>query len=128
MPAQARGLPDRPFMLGAVVPDSQHCHRPKGWLAHTPHSSHRAAAPADSPQVYLATMALLNHRPCGMIAESGMSAPATPRSLGGWKQPCLQPWRPGQSRRCRLGDRAAGTVVRERRWHLAVARKYPPLA
>ena len=76
-PAQARGLLDRPFMLGAVVPDSQHCHRPKGWLAHTPHSSHRAAWPADSPQVYLATMALLNHRPDRMIAESGTSAPVS---------------------------------------------------
>ena len=63
MPAQTRGLLD-----------CQHCHRPKGSLAHTPHSSQRA----DSPRVYFATMALLYHRPCHMIAESG--APARARA------------------------------------------------
>ena len=29
-----------PFHFGGAVPDSQHCHHPKGSLAHTPHSSH----------------------------------------------------------------------------------------
>ena len=29
-----------PFHCGGAVPDSQHCHHPKGSLAHTPHSSH----------------------------------------------------------------------------------------
>ncbi len=49
MPTQARGLLDRPSMLGAAGPDSQHCHRPKRSLAHTHHSSYRAASPTDSP-------------------------------------------------------------------------------
>ena len=53
------------------------------------HSNHRAASPRDSPQMYLATMSLLTHRPCPMIAESGTSAPP---DLGGWKQPFSQPW------------------------------------
>ena len=61
-------------MLGAAAPDSQHCRRPVGSLAHTPHSSHRADSPATSPRVYFATMVLLYHRPCCMIAESGMRA------------------------------------------------------
>ena len=52
----------------------------------SPHSNHRAAAPADSPQVYLATMSLLNHRPCPMIAEFETLAPATAPGRGGWKQ------------------------------------------
>ena len=79
MPAQNRGLLD-----------CQHCHRPKGSLAHTPHSSQRA----DSPRVYFATMALLYHRPCLMIAESGAPAPpgrygrGTPRPS---PPPALQP-------------------------------------
>ena len=42
MPDQARGLLDRPSQVGAVAPDSQHCRRPEGSLAHTPHSTHRA--------------------------------------------------------------------------------------
>ena len=49
MLAQARGLQDRPSMLGAAAPDSQHCRRPVGSLAHTPHSSHRADSPAPRP-------------------------------------------------------------------------------
>ena len=76
VPSQAGPSPRAagpPFMLGAVVPDSQHCRRPKGWLAHTPHSSHRA----DSPQVYLAAPALRYHRPCRMIAGPGQTHPAT---------------------------------------------------
>ena len=89
MPAQAQGLLERRSVLGsAAVPDCQYCYRPKGSLAHTHHSSPRAA----SPQVYLATMALLGQRPCLMIAESGAPARATPPGRGGWKQPCLQPW------------------------------------
>ena len=28
-----------PLQSGAAIPGSQHCHRPKGPLAHTPHSS-----------------------------------------------------------------------------------------
>ena len=82
-------------MLGSAVPDSQHCHRPKGSLAHTPHSSHQADSPADSPLEYLATMVPLYHRPYRMIAESGTSARVRPTrsprletppfvSLGGW--------------------------------------------
>ena len=47
---------------------------PVGSLAHTPSSSHRADSPATSPRVYFATMVLLYHRPCRMIAESGMRA------------------------------------------------------
>ena len=74
MPAQARELLDRPAMLGAAAPDSQHCQRPKGSLAHTPHSSQRA----DSPRVYSATMVLLDHPPCHMIAESGTPARVRP--------------------------------------------------
>ena len=31
-------------MLAVAVPDSQHCHRPEGSLAHTPHSSHWGCA------------------------------------------------------------------------------------
>ena len=53
------------------------------------HSNHRAASPRDSPQMYLATMSLLNHRPCPMIAESGTSAPP---DLGGWKLRLQDPW------------------------------------
>ena len=34
--------------------------------------------------MYLATMSLLNHRSCPMIAESGTSAPP---GLGGWNSP-----------------------------------------
>ena len=45
---------------------------PKGSLAHSPHSSHRAA----SPQMYITTMVLLHQRPCRMIAESGTPARA----------------------------------------------------
>ena len=75
MPAQAQGLLERRSVLGsAAVPDCQYCYRPKGSLAHTHHSSHRAA----SPQVYLATMALLNHRPYRMIAEYGTPARVGP--------------------------------------------------
>ena len=42
---RGRAMPDQgpqehPSMLGAAVLDSQLCHRPKGSLAHTPHSSH----------------------------------------------------------------------------------------
>ena len=33
-----------PVHFGGVVPDSQHCHHPKGSLAHTPHSSHWGCA------------------------------------------------------------------------------------
>ena len=61
-----------PFHVGAAAPDSQHCRRPVGSLAHSPHSSHRAA----SPQMYITTMVLLHHRPCRMIAESGTPARA----------------------------------------------------
>ena len=39
-----------------------------------------AASPADSPRVYLATMALLLQRPCLMIAESGAPARAIRRA------------------------------------------------
>ena len=39
------------------------------------HSSHRGTSPADSPLVYFATMPLLDHRLCRMIAESGVPAP-----------------------------------------------------
>ncbi len=45
-----------------------------------------------SPRVYSATMVLLYHPPCRMIAESGTPTQATPPSRGGWKQPCFQPW------------------------------------
>ena len=38
---RAAGLP---FHFGGAVPDSQHCHHPKGSLAHTPHSSHWGCA------------------------------------------------------------------------------------
>ena len=38
------------------------------------------ASPADSPRVYLTTMALLDHRPCGMIAESGAPPPSIRRA------------------------------------------------
>ena len=61
---------------------------PKGSLAHTPHSIQRA----DSPRVYFATMALLYHRPCHMIAEPGAPAQADTSGRHGCKQPCLQPW------------------------------------
>ena len=61
---------------------------PKGSLAHSPHSSHRA----DSPRVYFATMVLLYHRPCHMTAKSGTSAMATAPGQGGCKQPFFQPW------------------------------------
>ena len=44
------------------------------------YSSHREASPADSPRVYLATMALLLQRPCLMIAESGAPARAIRRA------------------------------------------------
>ena len=73
MPARARGLPDSPSIPEAAAPDWQHCQLPKGWLAHTPHSSHRA----DSPRVYLAALALSYHRPCRMIAGPGQTHPAT---------------------------------------------------
>ena len=43
-------------------------------------SSHRAASPAESPRVYLATMALLDHRTCLMIAESVVLARAIRRA------------------------------------------------
>ena len=78
MPALARGLLDRPAMLGTAVPDSQHWHRPRGSLAHTPHSSHRANSPADSPRVYFAAMAQLDHRASCMTAESGGPPRASP--------------------------------------------------
>ena len=61
-------------MLGAAAPDSQHCRRPVGSLAHTPSSSHRADSPANSPRVYFATLALLYHWPCHMITEHGTPA------------------------------------------------------
>ncbi len=88
MPAQVRELLERPFILGTAAPDGLHCHHPKGSLAYTPRSSHRAA----SPQMYITTMVLLHHRPCRMIAEFGTPARARATRPGGWKQPCLQPW------------------------------------
>ena len=45
MPAQVRELLERPFILGTAGPDGLHCHHPKGSLAYTPRSSHRAASP-----------------------------------------------------------------------------------
>ena len=77
-----------PLQSGAAIPVSQHCHHPKDcWLIPT-HFSQRA----DSPRVYCATLTLLYHWPCRMIAESGTPTPATPPDRGGWKQPCLQLW------------------------------------
>ena len=72
MPAQVRELLERPFILGTAGPDDLHCYHPKGSLAHTSHSSHRAA----SRRVYCATLVLTYHRPCRMIAESGTPARA----------------------------------------------------
>ena len=40
-------------------------------------SATSAAHRADSPRVYLAAMALLDHRPCRMIPESGALAGQT---------------------------------------------------
>ena len=68
-------------MSEVPVLDSRHCHSTKGQLAHTPHSSHRAAWSADSPQVYFAVPALLYHRPCRVIAESAALARARPTRL-----------------------------------------------
>ena len=52
-PAQARGLLERHSMLGAVVPDRQHCHRPKDrWLI--PLIPALGGSPSDSPRVYSA--------------------------------------------------------------------------
>ena len=94
-------------MLGSAVPDSQHCHRPKGSLAHTPHSTHQADSPADSPLEYPATTVPLYHRPYRMIAESGTSARVRPtwsprletsplcRSGGGWKTLFIPLWQDG---------------------------------
>ena len=62
--------------------DCQHCHRPKGSLAHTPHSSQRAA----SPRVYFATMVLLDQRPLPhdrrVRRASLLDAPSKPASHG----------------------------------------------
>ena len=63
-----------PSTLGAAVPDSQHCHRPEGTPAHTPHSNRRE----DSPRVFIAPLPLLCHRARRMIAESGAPARARP--------------------------------------------------
>ena len=57
---------------------------PKGSLAHTHHSSHRAA----SPRVYFATMSLLYDRPYRMIAESGMPARVRPVRRGDFAIVC----------------------------------------
>ena len=62
-----------PFHVGRGSPGQSALPPPKGWLAHTPHSSHRA----DSPRVYLAALALPYHRPCRMIAGPGRTHPAT---------------------------------------------------
>ena len=69
---------EAPFHVGRGSPDSQHCRRPKVSLAHTPHSSHQADSPADSPREYSATMVPLYHRPYRMIAESGTPARVRP--------------------------------------------------
>ena len=63
----------RPFHVGRSSPGQSALPRPKGWLAHTPHSSHRA----DSPRVYLAALVLPYHRPRRMIAGPGRTRPAT---------------------------------------------------
>ena len=57
---------------------------PKGSLAHAPHFGHRA----DSPRVYFAAPAVLCHRPCRMIAESGRrpgpsAGPTPPGAMAG---------------------------------------------
>ena len=62
-----------PFHVGRGSPGQSALPPPKGWLAHTPHSSHRA----DSPRVYLAALALPYRRPCRMIAGPGRTHPAT---------------------------------------------------
>ena len=62
-----------PFHVGRGSLGQSALPPPKGWLAHTPHSSHRA----DSPRVYLAALALPYHRPCRMIAGPGQTHPAT---------------------------------------------------
>ena len=87
MPAQARGLMDRPSIWGALAPDSQHCHRPEGSLAHTSHSSHRAASPPNEPCHYSAAVppALPHDR------QVRNASPGSPIWPGGWKQPCLRP-------------------------------------
>ena len=73
-PAQAWGLLYRPSMSGVAVLGSQHCHRPKGIAGSYPSFQ----PPGGSPRVDLATMVLLDQRPCRMIAESG--APARARA------------------------------------------------
>ena len=85
-----------PLPPGALVVPG---HRPRGSLAHTPHSSHRADSPADSPRVYFAAMAQLDHRASCMTAESGGLALASPSrwpwletalfTASGWKLPHL---------------------------------------
>ena len=50
---------------------------PKGSLAGTPHSGDRP----DSLWVYFATLVLLYHRSCRMIAESGTPARVRPTRL-----------------------------------------------
>ena len=80
------GFLQHPSTVGAAVPDSQHCHRPKGSLAHTPHFSHRRTRPG-VPRY---------HDAAGPPALSQWS-PNPERRPGpdppgrhGWKQPCLQ--------------------------------------
>ena len=76
-----------PSTLGAAVPDSQHCHRPEGPPAHTPHSNHRE----DSPRVFIAPLPLLCHRARRMIAESGAPARARPTRLRWRETGCFPP-------------------------------------
>ena len=57
---------------------SHHCHHSKGLLAHTTHFSHRANSHRELVPVCFATIVLLDHWPCLMIAESG--APARVKS------------------------------------------------
>ena len=75
VPSQAGPSPRAagpPFHVGGGSTGQSALPPPKGWLAHTPHSSHRA----DSPRVYLAALALRYHRPCRMIAGPGRTHPA----------------------------------------------------
>ena len=51
VPSQAGQSPraaGQPFHVGKAAPDSQHCRRPEGWLAHTLHPTHRAGP--DNPE------------------------------------------------------------------------------